>query len=131
MTLRFTVKYPEEYPEVLPEMDLEPVEGEWENDEYNELMEDLRSVVRLPLVALHSCASLAELAWAGTDGLQGEESIGMAMVFTLASHLRESTSALVAKRVVDKQRAEDEAHQKEEEVRLPPHIPLCQRNSER
>lgn len=62
----------------------------------------------------------AELAWAGTDGLQGEESIGMAMVFTLASHLRESTSALVAKRVVDKQRAEDEAHQKEEEVRLPP-----------
>lgn len=61
MTLRFTVKYPEEYPEVLPEMDLEPVEGEWENDEYNELMEDLRSVVRLPLVALHSCARTIKL----------------------------------------------------------------------
>lgn len=43
----------------------------------------------------------------------------MAMVFTLASHLRESMSALVARRVVDKQRAEDEKHRQEEEVRRP------------
>lgn len=46
MTLRFSVQYPDDYPEVLPEMDLEPIEGEWENGEYNEMMADLKSVVR-------------------------------------------------------------------------------------
>lgn len=49
VTLRFSVQYPEDYPEVLPEMELEPVEGEWENDEHAEMMADLKSVVRAVL----------------------------------------------------------------------------------
>lgn len=48
----------------------------------------------------------------------------MAMVFTLATHLREATSALVAQRVVDKQRAADEKHQREEDVRRTLHTEI-------
>jgi hypothetical protein len=47
---------------------------------------------------------------------QGEESLGMAMVFTLASHLRETLSALVARRVTHKQDEADAKHAAEEEA---------------
>jgi hypothetical protein len=117
VTLRFSVQYPDDYPEVLPEMDLEPIEGEWENDEYNELLGDLKLVVR----RVQCCAVLTHPTEADAHRTalppQAQESIGMAMVFTLATHLREATSALVARRVVDKQRAADEKHQREEDVR--------------
>ncbi|CED83844.1 Uncharacterized conserved protein, contains RWD domain [Phaffia rhodozyma] len=90
LSLKFTVKYPPDYPDVLPDMSLDVLDGELEDSEREWLLEDLKVV--------------------------GEESIGMAMVFTLASHLRETMSSLVARRVVLKQQAEDEKHRQLEEA---------------
>ncbi|KAL7414224.1 RWD domain-containing protein [Mrakia frigida] len=90
LILCFTVKYPPDYPDVLPDMTLDPEDGELADEEREELLEELRVL--------------------------GEESIGMAMVFTLASHLRESLSSLVLRRVARKQAEQDEKHRIEEEA---------------
>lgn len=57
VTLCFAVQYPPEYPDVLPELELEAETGELRDDEREQLLAELKTV--------------------------GEESLGMAMVFTL------------------------------------------------
>ncbi|PAV23711.1 RWD-domain-containing [Pyrrhoderma noxium] len=83
----FRVTYPESYPDVLPEFALEPSEGELDTDELDSLMEQLK--------------------------IAGEENLGIAMTFTLVSHLRESLLVLVKSRVERQVKEEAEKARKE------------------
>jgi len=92
--LLFTALYPETYPDSLPELSLEPTTGDLDESEVNSLVEQLRSV--------------------------GEENLGMAMTFTLVSHLREELSSLAKSRVERRRREEQEKERlaiEEEEAR--------------
>ena len=44
--LTLDVRYPDDYPEVLPELELEPAEGDFDDDELSHLREELHTVVR-------------------------------------------------------------------------------------
>ncbi|KAJ6630778.1 RWD domain-containing protein, partial [Mycena sp. CBHHK59/15] len=79
MTLQ--VHYTAQYPDALPEFSLNCVEGEIEDSEIDGLLRDLRTV--------------------------GEENLGIAMTFTLVSHLREQLSALGKTRSLSLQQAEE------------------------
>ncbi|KAJ8594337.1 RWD-domain-containing protein [Rhizopogon salebrosus TDB-379] len=70
--LQLSVHYPDEYPDTLPRLTLEAIEGELEEEEHDALLESLTTV--------------------------GEENVGMAMTFTLVSHLREQMTYLVRQR---------------------------------
>ncbi|KAG5715242.1 RWD domain-containing protein [Termitomyces sp. T112] len=88
------VHYTDEYPEVLPELSLKPVEGEITDQELESILEGLRSV--------------------------GNDNLGMAMTFTLVSHLREQLSHLVRIRTERRAREEKEKERlalEEEEAR--------------
>ncbi|KAJ7774650.1 RWD-domain-containing protein [Mycena maculata] len=82
LKLMLEVQYPPEYPEVLPDLSLHEIEGEGEieESEINDLLKDLRAV--------------------------GEENLGIAMTFTLVSHLREQLSSLIKTRA-EKRRKEE------------------------
>ncbi|TCD69716.1 hypothetical protein EIP91_006483 [Steccherinum ochraceum] len=82
LLLALNVVYPDEYPDVLPELSLEAVEGEVTDEEEANLLDGMRTV--------------------------GEENIGMAMTFTLVSHLREQLSDLVRKREEQREHEESE-----------------------
>ncbi|KAF9227947.1 RWD-domain-containing protein [Gyrodon lividus] len=71
--LKLSVGYLDDYPDVLPELELEVVDGEMDESESENLLQSLVDV--------------------------GKENKGMAMTFTLVSHLREQLSSLVEKRV--------------------------------
>ena len=102
------VHYTDDYPDTLPELSLEPLKGSIEEDEIENLLADLRRVVcqLLPSGAIH-----AHL-------LKGEENLGMAMTFTLASQLREQLSDLLRSRAEQRQREEMEKERRAIEVRL-------------
>lgn len=85
--LTLDVKYPQDYPDVLPELSLEPTQGGLQDDEVQALIEGLRAV--------------------------GEENLGMAMTFTLVSHLREQMASLVSSRV---ERRKHEESEKERQI---------------
>jgi len=94
LQLTLTVYYTEEYPDQLPELTLEAIEGELDDNELESLLDELRTV--------------------------GEENLGMAMTFTLVSHLREQLSSLVRLRAENKAKAEREKERlaiEEEEAR--------------
>jgi len=94
LQLTLTVHYTEEYPDQLPELSLEAIEGELDDNELESLLDELRTV--------------------------GEENLGMAMTFTLVSHLREQLSSLVRLRAENKAKAEREKERlaiEEEEAR--------------
>ncbi|KAK0459700.1 RWD-domain-containing protein [Desarmillaria tabescens] len=80
LKLSLRVHYGESYPDALPDLSLEAVEGELEDDEVAKLISELNAI--------------------------GEENLGMAMTFTLVSHLREQLSTLVRSRA-DKRRKEE------------------------
>ncbi|KIP09137.1 hypothetical protein PHLGIDRAFT_18740 [Phlebiopsis gigantea 11061_1 CR5-6] len=84
--LTLDVRYPEGYPDALPELVMEPLEGELEDEEIQHLQQELHKV--------------------------GEENLGMAMTFTLVSHLREQLAILVHTR------AEKRRHEETEKERL-------------
>lgn len=65
------------------------IEGELEEEEHDALLESLMTVVS---------DESARLRNASHSDQQGEENVGMAMTFTLVSHLREQMSSLVRKR---------------------------------
>ncbi|KAG9100486.1 hypothetical protein FS749_015079 [Ceratobasidium sp. UAMH 11750] len=67
------VRYTPEYPNEVPELELEPEEGELEESEIKELIDGMKTV--------------------------GEENMGMAMVFTLVSHLREALVTTIQNRI--------------------------------
>ncbi|KAK0503236.1 ubiquitin-conjugating enzyme/RWD-like protein [Armillaria luteobubalina] len=80
LKLSLRVHYGASYPDVLPDLSLEAVEGELEDDEVAKLISELNGI--------------------------GEENLGMAMTFTLVSHLREQLSTLVRSRA-DRRRKEE------------------------
>ncbi|KAJ7219249.1 RWD-domain-containing protein [Mycena pura] len=82
LKLTLEVQYPRQYPDVLPELSLYAIEGEGEieDSEINDLLKDLLAV--------------------------GEENLGIAMTFTLVSHLREQLSTFVKART-ERRRQED------------------------
>ncbi|KII88544.1 hypothetical protein PLICRDRAFT_161745 [Plicaturopsis crispa FD-325 SS-3] len=77
LKLSLGVHYPDGYPDVLPDLSLDAVEGTLEDSERTTLLDELKTM--------------------------GEDNIGMAMTFTLVSHLRERLASLV------QVRAEEEA----------------------
>ncbi|PIL23901.1 hypothetical protein GSI_13652 [Ganoderma sinense ZZ0214-1] len=72
LSLAFKVEYPDEYPEALPIFSLEVQQGELDDEEVDQLLVELGKV--------------------------GEKNLGMAMTFTLVTHLRERLSALQRER---------------------------------
>ena len=91
--------YTDGYPDKLPDLSLEAIEGELEDDELESLLHELRTIVRI--VYLAAIPSLIQR-------FQGEENLGMAMTFTLVSHLREKLSHLVRLRAENIAKAEAE-----------------------
>ncbi|KAI5124547.1 hypothetical protein M0805_003069 [Coniferiporia weirii] len=91
LILLLKVVYPETYPEVLPELTIEPIEGDLEPNEMASLIDQLKVV--------------------------GEENLGMAMTFTLVSHLREQLLFLVKSRLerIEREEVEKERRVLEEE----------------
>ncbi|KAG7092435.1 hypothetical protein E1B28_008791 [Marasmius oreades] len=86
------VQYPDDYPDVLPDLSIECTEGEIDDTETKGLLEDLRRM--------------------------GEDSLGMAMTFTLVTHLRERLSDIVRtrKEIVKQAELEKERIALEEEA---------------
>ncbi|KAL1692264.1 ubiquitin-conjugating enzyme/RWD-like protein [Schizophyllum commune] len=82
--LALKVHYTDGYPDELPDLSFDVLEGELTDDELNGLLEGLRTV--------------------------GEENLGLAMVFTLVTTLRERLSELVRERA---ERHKAEEHEKE------------------
>ncbi|KAJ6496656.1 RWD-domain-containing protein [Mycena vitilis] len=84
LKITLEVQYPPQYPDVLPDMSLHAIEGEGEieDSEIDGLLQDLRAV--------------------------GEENIGIAMTFTLVSHLREQLAVLVKTRTERRRKEEVE-----------------------
>ncbi|GJE95120.1 RWD and DFRP C terminal domain-containing protein [Phanerochaete sordida] len=80
--LTLEVRYPDGYPDVLPDLTLEPLEGEVDDSEIQNLVEELHRI--------------------------GEENLGMAMTFTLVSHLRERLVSLVLDRAERRRKEEEE-----------------------
>ncbi|KAI0336428.1 RWD-domain-containing protein [Cubamyces sp. BRFM 1775] len=82
LALALNVEYTDGYPDVLPNFSLEATEGELDQSEVDHLHDELRKV--------------------------GEENLGMAMTFTLVTHLRERLSALQRDREERKRQEEAE-----------------------
>ncbi|KAI0082682.1 RWD-domain-containing protein [Panus rudis PR-1116 ss-1] len=91
--LALNVHYVDDYPDALPDLSLEAIEGDIDDEERTDLLNGLKAVVRAIFVAL-----------------QGEENLGMAMTFTLVTHLREQLLKLVQSRM---ERRQKEAMEKE------------------
>ncbi|KAI0006013.1 RWD-domain-containing protein [Russula compacta] len=72
LKLALTVHYTDNYPDELPELSLEPLEGVTDEEEMDTLLDSTRVV--------------------------SQENIGMAMTFTIVSHLREQLSKLIQTR---------------------------------
>jgi len=92
--LTLSVHYPDDYPDSLPDLSLSPLEGDVEQAEIDNLLDGLIKV--------------------------GEENLGMAMTFTLVSHLREQLSDLVQSREAQRKFEESEKERlalEEEELR--------------
>lgn len=90
MRLLLRVTYPDSYPDVLPELSLNVLDGTLEDQESDTLMAELTMI--------------------------GEENIGMAMTFTLISHIREKLLALLQSRVERKRKEAVEKERLEIEV---------------
>jgi RWD domain len=88
--LLLRVTYPDSYPDILPEISLDILDGTLEDQESDTLMAELTTI--------------------------GEENIGMAMTFTLISHIREKLLALLQSRVERKRREAIEKERLEIEV---------------
>ncbi|KAJ3540918.1 hypothetical protein NMY22_g4104 [Coprinellus aureogranulatus] len=82
LKLLLSVHYPDAYPDVLPELKLATVEGDVTDTDRNTLIEELLAI--------------------------GKENLGMAMTFTLVSHLRELLSKLSRSKKEEQDRIENE-----------------------
>jgi len=87
VTLLLKVHYPQDYPDVIPDLDLATTRGELSNEEEQTLMDRLKATA--------------------------EESIGMAMVFTLVSQLQESIQDLVSTRIKRREQEGTDAAKRE------------------
>ncbi|KAG6333129.1 hypothetical protein ID866_5956 [Astraeus odoratus] len=90
--LKLSVQYPDDYPDSLPTLALDALEGEVSEPEKEVLLQGMTAI--------------------------GEDSMGMAMTFTLVSHLREQLSALVEARIKGRIAEEHEKERLALEVRI-------------
>ncbi|KAF5331128.1 hypothetical protein D9619_005562 [Psilocybe cf. subviscida] len=81
-TVTLCVHYPESYPDILPELSFKNDDEGFTDEDSEKLLTELRTV--------------------------GEENLGMAMTFTLVSHLREQLSQLVVSKIEEENRRERE-----------------------
>lgn len=58
MKLSLSVSYPEDYPNVLPDLSLEPVEGDFSEEDLEALLNDMRTSVNNRLRFLHMMQKL-------------------------------------------------------------------------
>ncbi|KAI8093402.1 ubiquitin-conjugating enzyme/RWD-like protein [Halteromyces radiatus] len=86
------VTYTPNYPDELPEFDIEVIDGSLSDSLKNKMMDDLRTA--------------------------GEESLGMAMIFTMASLLKEQLNEMVSNAQRIREEAEEERQRKLEEVEM-------------
>ena len=100
------VHYTDDYPRTIPELSLEPIETYFTNGEIDELIFELQNVVCLNVVFILLVADL----------LKGRENVGMAMTFTLVSHLREHLSRLLRTRMETRKKEEQEKERLELQV---------------
>ncbi|KAI9509361.1 RWD-domain-containing protein [Russula earlei] len=94
LKLTLTVHYTDNYPDELPNLTLQPLDGEIDEEEMNDLLDSARAV--------------------------GQENIGMAMTFTIVSHLREQLATYVRTRSENRRKEVLELERKaleEEEAR--------------
>ncbi|CAL1704789.1 unnamed protein product [Somion occarium] len=82
LKLTLSVHYTDDYPDTLPDVSIEAIEGDLGDDEIAGILSGLKSV--------------------------GEENLGMAMTFTLVTHLREQLLELVRSRMERKKQVESE-----------------------
>ncbi|KAJ3725981.1 ubiquitin-conjugating enzyme/RWD-like protein [Lentinula raphanica] len=82
LKLSLHVHYTDDYPDALPDLSLTPLEGDVDQPELDTILHGLTKV--------------------------GEENLGMAMTFTLVSHLREQIAELVQSREVRRKFEESE-----------------------
>ncbi|KAM0748146.1 RWD-domain-containing protein [Meredithblackwellia eburnea MCA 4105] len=113
-TLLLTITYSPTYPDELPEIEVEGIEGDLTEEEEQELVQSCITAVRLSLFAPSPIHGLLT-----SFSLQGNESLGMAMVYTLSLHLREALTEVlearkvrIAKEEAEKERLEEEAQAK-------------------
>lgn len=106
------VHYTENYPDELPEFELHDEDGKLERNEKENLLEELRAVVRFPFLAVRK-------VYAGMNTIQGQENLGMAMTFTLVTHLREQLSGVIRSREERRKREEAEKERRALEVCIP------------
>ncbi|GAA5953823.1 hypothetical protein JCM3765_000660 [Sporobolomyces pararoseus] len=88
--LNLVITYTPTYPDELPEMEIEAVEGELSEEEETFLLDGLKTC--------------------------GEESLGMAMVYTLSTQLRELIAEMFVKRKERIAAEDEERYRKEEEA---------------
>jgi len=100
------VHYTDDYPQTIPELSLEPIETYFTDGEIDELICELQNVVCLNGVFILLAADL----------FKGRENVGMAMTFTLVSHLREHLSRLLRIRVETQKKEEQEKERLELKV---------------
>ena len=93
--------------------------GEIDDQELESVLEGLRVVVRLNYLLC-----LARVLFSQTSYLQGNENLGMAMTFTLVSHLREQLSHLMRVRAQRREREEKEKERLALEVGVGPYTIL-------
>ncbi|THH18140.1 hypothetical protein EW146_g2778 [Bondarzewia mesenterica] len=86
LKLALTVQYTNEYPDALPNLSLEADEGDLEESEVASLLDSMKAVA--------------------------EENLGMAMTFTIVSHLREQLSDLIRQRSERGKKEESEKERK-------------------
>lgn len=98
--------YTDDYPQSIPELSLDPIDTEYSDDEIDQLLKELRDVV---CPSICSCIPF-------TDWAKGQDNLGMAMTFTLVSHLREQLSRLLRERIERRKKEEQEKERLELEV---------------
>ncbi len=83
--------YTDGYPDELPKLSLEPLEGGIDEKEMDDLFWSAQAVVSMLacLIGSMHCTDMR---------LQAQENTGMAMTFTIVSHLREQLSTLIRTR---------------------------------
>ncbi|CAG8747720.1 19248_t:CDS:2, partial [Racocetra persica] len=87
LAVALRIKYTPTYPEEIPEMSLEVLEGSLEENEHDKFYTDLINMAR--------------------------DSIGMAMVFTLTSFLKDSLTTFVIERQEQRKKVEEDRIRKE------------------
>lgn len=110
--------YPPTYPDVAPEIGFETIDED-EEEETGELTEEETETVlgQLNTIVSGRQATQGNNRSFGTDH-QVEDSLGMAMSFTLVTSCREALSGVVSTRLIREQEAEDRKAREYEEVSL-------------